>query len=259
MLFSKIESIKNCILAYKEAFSFIRMHRLGHFFLFPAAFSLLLIISGWQGTSWMTNMVLEKIHSGLNIDNWDFWGASVLVFTVKSIIWIAFRLLFILIITYLGGYIIIILMSPVYAYLSGRTAAIITQKETPFDLQHFISDIFRGVLLALRNLLLEGAFTIILLILGCFPVIGFFSAPAMLLITAYFYGFAFIDYSLERNRYGIRRSIKVISKHKGEAIGIGLPFTLVLSVPFIGSFAAAFLSIPAVVAATIVSQRNMES
>jgi len=257
MKLSGIKALRNGLKAYGEAFSFIRKHKLGYFFLFPLALSILLVLSGWQGTTWLTNLVLEQVNSAMNFEQWTFWGASILVFTTKSFIWLTFRILSLLIITYLGGYVIIILMSPVYALLSEKTAALLIQTEIPFSLNQFISDIFRGILLAIRNLLIETGLTILLLIFSFIPIIGLASAPAMLLITAYFYGFAFIDYSLERQRYDVKKSIRTISNHKGEAIGIGLPFTLVLSVPFIGSFAAAFLSIPAVVAATIVSTRHI--
>lgn len=257
MKLSGIKALKTGVKAYGEAFSFIRKHQLGYFFLFPLIFSILLIVSGWQGTTWLTTLVLEQLNSALDFEQWTFLGASILAFIIKSFIWLTFRIVFLLIITYLGGYVIIILMSPVYALLSEKTAALLTQTEIPFSLNQFISDIFRGILLAIRNLLIETGLTILLLIFSFIPVIGLASAPAMLLVTSYFYGFAFIDYSLERQRYGIKQSIQKISNHKGEAIGIGLPFTLVLSVPFIGSFAAAFLSIPAVVAATLVSTRHI--
>ncbi len=200
MILSRIEALKNGIKAYSEAFSFIRMHKLGYFFLFPLAFSVILIVSGWQGTSWLTDTVLDYVNKLMNFEQWHFWGAAALVFILKSVIWIAFRLLFFLTITYLGGYIIIILMSPVYAYLSEKTATLITKTETPFDLFQFLSDIIRGILLALRNFLLETLFTIVLLIFSFVPVVGLLSAPVMIFITAYFYGFAFIDYSLERKR-----------------------------------------------------------
>ncbi|MGV8826691.1 MAG: EI24 domain-containing protein [Breznakibacter sp.] len=257
MKLSGIRALKTGVKAYGEAFSFIRKHQLGYYFLFPLSLSILLVVSGWQGTTWLTTLALEQLNSALNFEQWTFWGASILVFIIKSFIWLTFRILSLLIITYLGGYVIIILMSPVYALLSEKTAALLSQTEIPFSINQFISDIFRGVLLAIRNLLIETSLTILLLIFSFIPVIGLASAPAMLLITSYFYGFAFIDYSLERQRYGIKQSIQKISNHKGEAIGIGLPFTLVLSVPFIGSFAAAFLSIPAVVAATLMSTRHI--
>ena len=257
MKLSGIKALKTGLKAYGEAFSFIRRHQLGYYFLFPLSLSILLVVSGWQGTTWLTTLVLEQLNSAMDFEQWTFWGASILVFIIKSFIWLTFRILSLLIITYLGGYVIIILMSPVYALLSEKTAALLSQTEIPFSINQFISDIFRGILLAIRNLLIETGLTILLLIFSFIPVIGLASAPAMLLITSYFYGFAFIDYSLERQRYGIKQSIQKISNHKGEAIGIGLPFTLVLSVPFIGSFAAAFLSIPAIVAATLVSTRHI--
>lgn len=257
MKLSGIKALKTGLKAYGEAFSFIRRHQLGYYFLFPLALSILLVVSGWQGTTWLTTQALEQLNSTLDLEQWAFWGASILVYVIKSFIWLTFRILFLLIITYLGGYIIIILMSPVYALLSEKTAALLTQTEIPFSLNQFIYDIIRGILLAIRNLLIETGLTILFLIFSFIPIIGLASAPAMMLITSYFYGFAFIDYSLERQHYGIKQSIRTINNHKGEAIGIGLPFTLVLSLPFIGSFTAAFLSIPAVVAATLVSNRHI--
>lgn len=253
----RLTAIAQGISAYGEAFKLMRTHGLRYFYLFPLLLTILLIVSGWQGTSWLTSTALDTLHQWSGMENWQFWGSQVLTVVVKWSIWIFFRLLFFLTLSYVGGYIIIMLMSPVYSWLSEKCTHILTGHTQHFSLSNLINSVIRGIFLALRNLLIELGLTILLIILGFIPIVGLISAPSLLAVTSYFYGFSFLDYTLEQYRLGIRRSTRTIMQHKGEALGVGLPFTLVLSIPFIGSFIAAFLSVPAVVAATIVAHRDI--
>ena len=56
---------------------------------------------------------------------------------------------------YLGGYLIIIMMAPVFAIISEKTEQILSGNSNPFQWAQFFKDIRRGILLALRNLSIE--------------------------------------------------------------------------------------------------------
>ncbi len=112
------------------------------------------------------------------------------------------------------------------------------------------------MLIALRNLFLETAWTILLPVLGIFiPVIGWFGVIPMFIISAYFYGFSFIDYTSERRKMSIGNSISFVRTHKWLAISNGTMFCLFLLIPFIGVLLSGFVAIISVVAATLAVNR----
>lgn len=237
--------------SYSEAFSFILKNKLGWYFLFPFLLNALLFAIGFYSVVTWGDQLVNHLNEWMGIDSWDFWGASFVAGSIKWFVWLILRLLFFLIYAYLGGYIIIILLSPVFALLSEKTENILTNSSTPFNIRQFLKDIRRGVLLAIRNLTIELLLTLALFILSFIPVVGYFTAIVLFLVSAYFYGFSFIDYTLERQRLDIHHSVRFIRSNKGLAIGNGFVFCLVLMIPFIGVSIAGFISIISVVAATI--------
>ncbi|HTE07997.1 MAG TPA: EI24 domain-containing protein, partial [Flavitalea sp.] len=137
---------------------------------------------------------------------------------------------------------------PLFAYLSEKTESIMSAREFPFSFQQLLHDMYRGVKLAVRNTLWQAVFTITILLISFIPFIGWASPMVMLFVECYYYGFAMLDYSCERNKLSSADSIEYIGRHKGLAIGNGMMFYLMHLVPVIGwIFAPAY----AVVAATI--------
>jgi len=145
-------------------------------------------------------------------------------------------------------YLFLIIGSPLFAYLSEKTEAIIEGKEFPFSFTQLIKDIARGIKLAFRNTLWQTLYTISILLLSLIPVVGWFTPFFALLIECYFLGFSMLDYSCERNKLSTSQSIVFISKHKGLAIGNGIVFYLMHMVIIVGWILAPSY---AVIAATI--------
>jgi CysZ protein len=152
---------------------------------------------------------------------------------------------------YWGGYITLIALSPLLAYLSERTEEIVSGKKYPFNTAQFIWGIARGIVIALRNLFIETCWMILLFILGFIPVIGWLGAIVLFIISAYFYGFSFLDYTSERRRMKIGESIRFVRKYKWLAVTNGSVFSLFLLIPFCGVLLSGFAAIVAVVAATL--------
>ena len=145
-------------------------------------------------------------------------------------------------------YIWLIVGSPVFAYLSEKTASIIEEKEFAFDAKQFIKDIFRGISIALRNCLWQSVYMISILLLSLIPIAGWLTPLLALLVEFYYYGFSMLDYSFERKKISTSESIYFIGEHKGLAIGNGLMFYLIQVIPIIGWVLAPTY---AVVAATL--------
>jgi len=145
-------------------------------------------------------------------------------------------------------YIFLIIGSPLFAYLSERTEAIIEGKDFVFSWKQLWKDMIRGIRLAIRNSLWQTVYILSLLILSLFPVVGWITPVIILFVECYYYGFSMLDYSCERHKLSAQESIEFIGKHKGLSIGNGIVFYLMHLLPFLGwAVAPAY----AVVAATI--------
>ena len=145
-------------------------------------------------------------------------------------------------------YLFLIIGSPVFAYLSEKTAALIDGKNYPFKVGAFLSDIVRGIGIAVRNTLWQTVYTISILILSFIPVLGWATPVLALFVECYYFGFSMLDYSIEREHLSVSESIDFIGRHKGLAIGNGMVFYMMHAVPVVGwIFAPSY----AVIAATL--------
>ncbi|MBN2669804.1 MAG: EI24 domain-containing protein [Bacteroidales bacterium] len=240
---------------YGPALSFIFKHNLGWFFLVPIVFNISLFIGGFAAISSLTDYIQAVVLKSTSLENANFFGAAFISGLLSFGIYIVLKIVFFFLFAYTGGYIVLILMSPFLAYLSEKTEKILTGKDYPFDIQQLMRDIVRGVLIALRNALIETLIIFLFFIVGIIPVIGFFtnliSPFVLLLIAAYFYGFSFVDYVNERQRYNIKQSVAFTRQNKGLITGNGFFFALILLIPYIGLLISGFIAIVAVVAAVI--------
>ncbi|RYD72664.1 MAG: hypothetical protein EOP53_21520, partial [Sphingobacteriales bacterium] len=135
-----------------------------------------------------------------------------------------------------------------FAYLSEKTEAIMEGKDFPFNLKQLMKDIWRGIRIALRNLLWQTVYVLSIFILSFIPLFGWIAPLVALLVECYYFGFSMLDYSSERNKLSASQSIEFIGRHKGLAIGNGMVFYLMHMLPIIGWLLAPSY---AVVAATI--------
>jgi CysZ protein len=195
-----------------------------------------------------SNIVVSYISGTLGIDKWVHKQDSDLLSFLFLMGEMMVRLILIFFYFSLFKYLFLIIGSPVFAYLSERTEAIIEGKDFPFSLKQLMKDIFRGIKLALRNTLWQTVFTISILILSFFPIVGWVTPVIMLFVECYYYGFSMLDYSCERHKLSPSESIEYITRHKGLAIGNGMMFFLMHLIPFAGWMLAPAY---AVVAATL--------
>ena len=209
------------ITSYARAFSMISSLRLWSFFFIPALISLVLagIIFGtaWQLSDdigfWVANFypwetgrqIIEKISS-------VFGG--LLVGAVGLILY---------------KNLVMALASPFMSKLSAKI-----EKNTSLDHDNasytsgnMLKEIIRGLRIAVRNIIREIFFTVLLLLLGLIPIFSPFVAVFIFIIQAYYAGFGSMDYTLERH-YNFRNSVRFVKSHRGLAIGNGTVFVLLL-------------------------------
>lgn len=244
--------------AYGKAFELIFSKGLWWFFVFPILLNVLFFFGGYKVIDFLTDSVTDWLYNIVKGDA-NYWGASYVQGALSGFIWLVFKVLFFFVFAYFGGYLVIIFMSPVFSILSEKTEQILTGKKYPFDADQLMRDIVRGVLIALRNLFIEVLFIVVVFVLSFIPIVGQLGAIFLFFVSSYFYGFSFMDYTIERQRYSIAQSIEFVRKNKGVAIANGVLFSLFMLIPFCGVTLAGFISIISVVAATISTHKVLTS
>ncbi len=233
-----------------KAFTFLFKHRLGHFFIYPVAVSiglLLLTKIGIESTvNWVTSVLYEKTGiQPFTSGDWPQTAFEWIAFVGEKITTLMLWLGLFFVAHKIIKYVVLILMSPIMALLSERTEKIITGNNYPFTINQFLHDIIRGILLASRNIIIE----LVLLLLAwggnfflttIFPPLSLLTTPLLIvvniIISAYFYGFSTIDYINERKRMTISESYQYIRKNKALTIGNGLVFWGMVNIPFLGTY-----------------------
>jgi len=114
----------------------------------------------------------------------------------------------------------------------------------------FWEQLWRGIRINLRNLIMEILLTIPILLIGLIPVIGLVSTVLIFLIQAYYAGFGNMDYTLERH-FKYAESLNFVRQNKGIAIGNGIVFMFFLFIPVIGVILVLPLSVTAATIRTV--------
>ncbi|QLH44608.1 MAG: EI24 domain-containing protein [Bacteroidota bacterium] len=128
-------------------------------------------------------------------------------------------------------YIYLTLASPLYAYISERTASSYSGQTFAFSLAQFLSDILRGMRLSLINLFRQ---TFSVLFFFSLILCGGLFSLILILLDSYYYGFSMLDYNCERDRFSVSTARTFIRQHRGLAIGNGLPFYFSIMIPVLG-------------------------
>jgi CysZ protein len=127
-------------------------------------------------------------------------------------------------------YIIMAIASPFMSLLSERLEQKLypNRPGTPFSIGKMLSDLVRGVRIAIRNVVREIFLTLLLLLLGVIiPPLGVAVPILIILLQAYYAGFGNFDFTLER-RFPVRESVRFMHDHRFYAIGNGLVFVFLL-------------------------------
>jgi CysZ protein len=248
---NKSRQISLGIKTYGQAVGFIFRNKLAWTFLVPIALNILLFIGGQALISDFKDYLEELLFTYIDIKQSGFWGGA-----LSWVLTIFINILFILVFVYISGFIVLIILSPLLAYLSEKTEKILTKRTYDTSVSQLIQDVFRGIAIALRNLFIEILFIVAMFFVGFIPVIGLLGALVLFLVSAYFYGFSFIDYTNERKRLTVRESVGVVRRYRWLAISNGGVFALFLMVPFCGAFLSVFVAIVSVVAATLAMNKT---
>ena len=239
------------ITAYRQAADILFSRKFRYFLIFPVAALLLVFIGGQILTSYWGNDLARHVQTAVQNwlagISWLHWMGEVSGFLIRLLLKVAWFMLFVA----FGGYLVVVIMSPVYSWLSERTEAFLTGREYPFSFRQLLREIFQGILIALRNMFFQFFLFILFFICSFIPLVGLLSPLILFLVSAYFYGFSFVDYAIERKKFNVKESVRYVNKNVGAVIGIGGIFTLSLMIPWIGITISCFISLLSVIAGTI--------
>lgn len=259
-----IREISLGIRHFFSATSFLIQHRLLYFYLFPLLLSVLFYIGitaaiitfSDQITAWL----LKDTFTGTGNPFTGSW--SFLNFMTGKFIYnaagVMVGLLIFLLSAKFSKYLILILLSPLFAYLSEIVEEKLTGKTYDLNLFQFIKDAGRGVLIAMRNFIIEMA------CIALFSVLGFFGGPFAIVIIpflwllgAYFYGFSMMDYTCERRKMSIGKGIRYIRRYRWLAIANGGMYSILDMVPLIGLCVAPVNAVVGATTAIIEMERSL--
>jgi CysZ protein len=242
--------------SHGTAIKFVAKHGLWGYFVVPLILSIVLVAVGffsiWNIGDGVRDMFMEYVEPYIKSESEDdSFILGVLSWLLGSILGFIFKLIMVMLVLKVLRYAILIIISPVLALASERVDEIISGKEYPFVFGQFIKDVFRGIAVSLRNMLLETLIFLATLLVSWIPGVNLFAAAFLMLIGWYFLGFNMMDYTHERRRMSISQGKHFTRKHKGLAMGNGMVYTILLYIPFIGFTIAPVLSVIAATIATL--------
>ena len=215
-----MKSFFSGIRAYAPAFRMLFSRKFAWFLLFPVVLLILLFIGG----NILTTYLGDSLHH-LFEDRLASW--------VEGISWLGW-------------------LNEAAGWLSERAETHLTGRTYPFSFKQLLRDMLRGILIALRNMVVQTLISIALFLFSFIPVAGLVAPVLMLLVSAYFYGFSFLDYAVERKRIGVRDSVRYVNRRVGATTGVGIVFALALMIPLLNVLVCSFLSLVSVIAGTVV-------
>jgi CysZ protein len=243
-----LKEIVIAVQSWGEAHRFIQKHKLFRWIIIPGIIYSLLFIVGMIFFWRSSDDVISWISNQLGVEAWLQKERSEWLSFFFVMMGMMMRLILVLFYFSLFKYFILIIGSPLFAYLSEKTEAIIEGKEHSFNWSELKKDCTRSIKLALRSCGWQIVYLIALVLLSLIPLAGWITPLIALLMECYYFGFSMLDYSLARNGSTPSQSIQLIGRHKGLAIGNGVLFYLAHIVII---FAPAY----AVIAATLTIQK----
>ncbi len=213
-----INGIINGVTSYFKALQLTVKYNLWGYFFAPTLISMLLggLIIGGAWNSY------DNIGTWL-IQYYPFeWGKTV----IEKIIGVFGGLIIVILGLILFKHLVLALSSPFMSMLSEKVERKITGiKESPaFSVGKFLSDLVRGITIAIRNIIYELLITLLLLfLLGLIPVLTPFTTVLIFVVQAFYAGFGNMDFALERY-YNVRESVRFVRQNRGLAIGNGAAF-----------------------------------
>lgn len=242
---------------------------MGWMFLAPVLLWAVFAFGLFQTGNWLVNaaQAWTGTYLGLDIpttgrDGWPgFWDdlKAVANGARDVLVWVVLKLAIFWLVGLIGKYVVLVLLSPLLAYASERTEELLTGSRVPFQLGRWLSEMLRGMLMALRNGALEIGITVMAWATTIFlPLLAPVTALLLWGVSCWFYGFSMFDYIHERQGLGLRASVRAARHRRGAIFANGMLFNLLMKVPVLGTITAPLLGAVGAVLASVPEQRRTQ-
>jgi CysZ protein len=237
-----LRNILKGLRAYGGAFKLINELALWKYFAIPILISVLTAVTIGFAAYGLSDNIGSLIAKAWV---WE-WGSE----TFRTISDILGGIMIVALGLILYKHIVMALSAPFMSPVSEKIEKHLTGTQRDHRKTSFGAQLWRGVQVNGRNLMMELFLSIPIFIIGFIPVIGFISSILLFLVQSYYAGFGNMDYTLERH-FGYSKSVRFVSDHRGLAIGNGMVFILLLFVPLLGIIFVLPLSVTAATAETV--------
>ena len=244
---------------HAKAFEFIFKHNLWYYFFFPAILTIILFIFGYWGVQYISQSLTEYVIQSIFPENIESSILQAIIDILAFFVSLLIKFLLGMILYNYIKYIVLIFCSPILAHLSEKTESIVTGISTTFSVGQFIKDISRGILVVLRNFIIETGLFIASLLFVWIPIFKWFVLPVQWGFNWYFIGYSLLDYSYERRGWPISKGTTFTGQYKSLAIVHGFVFSQIMKVPFLGICVAPIVGIVAATLSFLELEKNTTS
>lgn len=137
---------------------------------------------------------------------------------------------------------VITLFSPIMALLSERCENILTGREYAFTFERFMKELMRTIGILATGFIFSSIVMGLWFLISWIGNLSVISPYILFVLKAFFIGFNFVDYSLERNMVSIGKSWGYAIAHPIVMIVFGSIFSVVFLFPIIGVMLAPFIT-----------------
>ncbi len=136
---------------------------------------------------------------------------------------------------------VVTFFSPIMAMLSERCDTTLSGRKFDFSIERFFYELMRTIGIVVTALVFSGVVLGLWKIVTFFlPFLSFIDVVIIFVLKAFFIGFNFIDYSLERYHVSIGKSWIYGIKNPIIMIVLGAFFSVIIALPYIGVMLAPF-------------------
>lgn len=239
-----------------KSVTFIFQKKLWPYLIYPLIFWAVMLLASVWFFSAISESIANYFNELANFNNipdsgsWLSFAKPFLTSYFAVFLAWTLKLIFWFITSTFSKYLTLICLSPLFSLLSEATEEILTKQKFPFSVAQLAKDIIRGIIISVRNMMLEYGIIIMSSILTLiFPPLLILTGPLLVLASWYFIGFTMLDYSFERHKMTIKESSVFTKQNLGLTFGIGAIYSVLMLLPyFLGLM---FAPAVAVVTATV--------
>jgi len=233
---------------FPKSIRFVRKNGLNWVYFASLTFAIILVVMLFllkgEMVQWMEGWIINKVNGVFSVDLTDsrmVEGDGEGLFS-KGFRWIlngALHLMGFWVQLKLYKPLVLIILSPVFAWLMEQALVLQGWNSVPFAWGRFFKSVWRGMKFAVLLTILEWAVFAVLAIVMfvmpmLFPVFGLLLLVAPVIsfvISSWFFGAAIMDYAWELEALNSSKSIRKSWVLRGAIIGVGVPLATLTMVP----------------------------